>query len=132
MCRPDFGLDARATGKSSILQRLPHRAVAAAVAGRFDLFVGDSADIGPASEELTEMSFLIAPCRDFDGAVDGRIRIDDAGGFKRVDDTERPVEPACEILTLKMRSREQFRSRLCTAAQHVADAVDLGSKQCLG
>jgi len=46
------------------------------------------------------MSFLIAPCRDFDGAVDGRIGIDRAGGFERIDDAERAVEPACEILAL--------------------------------
>ena len=76
------------------------------------------------------MSFLIAPCRDFDGAVDGRIGIDHARGFERVDDAEWAVEPACEILAFKIRSGEQFWSCLCTAAEHVADAVDHGGKRC--
>jgi hypothetical protein len=127
----DSGFDARAAGKTSVLQRLAHRALAAAVARCVDLFVGDSADIGPASEELAEMSFLIAPRRDFDGA-DGRIGIDHAGGFERIDDSERAVQPASEILALKMRPGEQFRSCLCAGTQHVADAVDLGSKGSFG
>ncbi|OIQ66827.1 hypothetical protein GALL_515990 [mine drainage metagenome] len=78
------------------------------------------------------MSFLVAPCRDFNGAVGVRIGVDDAGGFKRVDDAERPIEPAREILALKMRSGQQFRSGPCTRAEYVADAVDRSSKPRLG
>ena len=51
--------------------------------------------------------------------------------FERVDDAKRAVEPAGVVLAFQMRTREQFCARLGAAAQHVADAVDDGSKPCL-
>jgi hypothetical protein len=78
------------------------------------------------------MPFLIAPCRDFDGAVCVRIRIDDAGGFERIHHAKRPIEPAREILAFEMRSGQQFRSGFLTGAEYIADAVDIGGKRCLG
>ena len=68
------------------------------------------ADIGPGAEEMAEMSFLVAPGRDLDGAGGVRIGIDDAGGFERIDDAERPIEPARVILAFEMRAGQQFRS----------------------
>ena len=58
------------------------------------------------------MSFLVAPRCDFDGAVDFRIRIDDAGGFERIDDAQRTIEPAGIILAFEMRAGQQFCSGL--------------------
>ena len=78
------------------------------------------------------MAFLVAPCRDLDGAVDIRIGIDDAGGFERIDDAERSIEPARVVLAFEMRARQQFRPGFRAGAEHVADAVDLGRKACLG
>ena len=77
------------------------------------------------------MSFLIAPGRDLDGAVDARIGIDDAGGFERIDDAERAIEPARKILAFEMRAGQQFRSGFRAGAEHIADAVDLGVEPCL-
>ena len=78
------------------------------------------------------MSFLVAPCRDFDGAVDVRIGIDHARGFERIDDAERPIEPAGKILAFEMRARQQLRSGFRAGAEHIADAVDLGGEPCFG
>ena len=78
------------------------------------------------------MSFLVAPCRDFNGAVDVRVGIDDAGGFERIDDAERPIEPASEILAFEMRAGQQFRSGFRAGADDIADAVDFGGKSGLG
>jgi hypothetical protein len=84
------------------------------------------------AEEMTEMSFLIAPGRDLDGAGGARIWIDDAGSFERIDHAERPIEPARVILALEMRTGQKFRSGFRGCAEHIADAVDLGVKSCLG
>ena len=76
---PAFGLRARPAGKTHLAQRLPHGPAAAAVARGVDVRFGDAADIGPAAEEIAEMAFLVAPCRDFDGAADARVGIDARG-----------------------------------------------------
>ena len=78
------------------------------------------------------MAFLVAPGRDFDGAVDVRIAIDDAGGFERIDDAERSIEPARVVLAFEMRARQQFRPGFGAGADDVADAVDLAGKSSLG
>ena len=106
--------------------------VAVAVARGVDIGFGDRADIGPAAEETAEMSFLVAPGCDFDRAVDIRIGIDDAGGFERIDDAERPIEPARIVLAFQMRAGQQFRSGFRAGAEDIADAVDLGREACLG
>jgi tripartite-type tricarboxylate transporter receptor subunit TctC len=46
----------------------------------------DTADVGSAAEHMAEMSFLIAPRSNFDGAPPGRIGIDDTGSFEGIDD----------------------------------------------
>ena len=132
ICRAAFGLRARPAGKARVAQGLAHGPAAVAVARGVDIGLGDAADIGAAAEEAAEMAFLVAPGRDFDGAVDVRIGIDDAGGFERIDDAERPIEPAGVILAFEMRARQQFRSGFRAGAEHVADAVDLGRKAGLG
>ena len=129
---PAFGRGARPAGKPGLAQGVAHGPAAVAVARGVDLRLGDAADIGPAAEEAAEMAFLVAPCRDLDGAVDVRIGIDDAGGFERIDDAERPIEPARKILAFEMRARQQFRSGFRAGAEHVADAVDLGGEPGLG
>ena len=78
------------------------------------------------------MPFLVAPCRDFDGAVGVRVGIDNSGGFEGIDDAKRPIEPAGEILAFEMRSGQQFRPGFCTRAEHIADAVDRGGEPRLG
>ena len=78
------------------------------------------------------MSFLIAPCCDFNGAIDARIGIDYAGGLQGIDDAKRPIEPARKILAFEMRAGQQFRSGFRACTKYVADAVDLGGKQCFG
>ena len=55
-----------------------------------------------------------------------------AGGFERIDDAKRPIEPARVVLAFEMRSGQQFRSGLCAGAEHIADAVDLGGEAGLG
>ena len=60
-------------GETDLAQRVAHGSAAAAVARGVDVGLGDAADIGPAAEETAEMSFLVAPRRDFDGAVDVRV-----------------------------------------------------------
>src|SRR5207247_2133184 len=84
---------ARPAGKTYVAQGLPHGPVAVAVPCGVDVRLGHAADVRPAAKETAEMSFLIAPCRDFDGAVCVRIRIDDAGGFERIHNAKRPIEP---------------------------------------
>ena len=127
-----FDVDACPAGESSLAQRIAHGLAAAAVARRIDIRLRDTADIGPAAEEAAEMSFLVAPGCDFDSAAGIGIGIDDPGRFERVDDAERPIEPAGIVLAFEMRSRQQFRSRLGTGAEHVANAVDLGRQPGFG
>ena len=57
---------------------------------------------------MAEVSFLIAPCSDFDSAFYARIGIDHARGFKGIDDAKRPIEPARVILAFKVRPGQQF------------------------
>src|SRR4051812_19065991 len=95
---PVFGLRAWPAGKTHLAQSLAHAAAAGAIAGSVDIGLGYTANIGPAAKETAEMSFLIAPRRDFDGAVCVRVGIDDAGGFKGKHDAKRTVEPAREVL----------------------------------
>jgi len=64
----------------------PNELRAPAVGGR----IGDGGWIGEKPREL-------------DGAFGVRIGIDDAGGFQRIDDAKRPVEPARVILAFEMR-----------------------------
>src|SRR5450759_5907467 len=104
---PGFGRDAGAAGKTHIAQGLAHGPAAGAVARGIDVRVGYTANIGSAAQEMAEMSFLVAPCCDFDGALDARLGIDHAGGFEGVDDAERSIEPAGEILTFEVGSGQQ-------------------------
>ena len=60
---------ARPAGETGLAQRIAHRLAAGAVARGVDIGFGDAADIGAAAEETAEMAFLVAPGRDFDGAV---------------------------------------------------------------
>jgi hypothetical protein len=80
---------------------LAHSPAAGAVACGVDVRVGYTANIGSAAQEMAEMSFLIAPCCDFDGAFHARIGIDHAGGFEGIDDAKRSIEPARKILTFE-------------------------------
>ena len=82
---PEFGRDARPAGKADLAQRFTHGLAAVAVAGGVDFRFADGTDIGPAAEKTAEMAFLVAPCCDLDCAMNVRIRIDDAGGFERID-----------------------------------------------
>jgi hypothetical protein len=102
-----LGLCARTAGQA----RLPQGAVAALVARGVNACLGHLADVRPAAEKVTKMSFLIALCRNFNGAVDSWIGIDEACGFERIDDAKRPVQPAGEVLAFQMRPRQQFASR---------------------
>ena len=128
---PAFGRGARAAGKTHLVQRFPHGSVAVAIARGVDVIIGDSANVGPAAKERAEMSFFIAPCRNFDGAVDVRVGIDNSGGLKGIHDAERPIEPAGEILAFEMRPGQQFRSGVCAGAEHIADAIDRNREPCL-
>ncbi len=121
---PAFCRRARPASQTHIAQGVPHGPAAAAVARRVDVRVGYTANIGSAAQEMAEMSFLIAPCSDFDSAFCARIGIDHAGGFKGIDDAKRPIEPARVILAFKVRPGQQFCSGFCAGAEHVADAVD--------
>ena len=99
---PGFAPRTGAAGEISLAQRVTHALAAVAVGCRVDIGVGDAADIGAAAEEVSEMSFLIAPGRNFYRAVCARLGIDDAGGLERIDDAERPIEPACVVLAFQM------------------------------
>ena len=100
-----FGGEARAPGKAGVAQRLTHGAAAGAIARCIDIGFGHGACVGAAAEETAEMTFLVAPCGDFDRAVDAGIAVDDARGFQRIDHAERPIEPACMVLAFEMRAR---------------------------
>src|SRR5690242_21741211 len=93
---------AGAAGEISLAQRVAHALAVVAIACRVDIGFGDAADIRAAAKEVPEMAFLIAPGRKLDRAVYVLIGIDDAGGFERIDHTERPIEPACMVLTFQM------------------------------
>src|SRR3954467_2250111 len=121
-----FSRYARPTGKPHIAQGLTHGPAASAVARGVDVRLSHVTHIGSAAEEMTEMSFLIAPRRDFDGAPLGRIGIDDAGGLEGIDHAKRPIEPARVILALEMRPGQPLWPGLCADAEDVADAVDRG------
>ena len=129
---PAFALRAGAAGESGFAQRIAHGLAAVAVARLVDIGFGDAADIGAAAEEVSEMPFLVAPGRNFDGAIYIRIAIDDAGGFERIDHAERSIEPACVVLAFQMRPRQQFQPRLRAGAEDVADAVDLAREAGVG
>src|SRR5258708_19501245 len=100
--RRAVGTNAGPAGKTDIVQYGAHGPAAGAVAGGVDNRVGYIANVRPAAQEASEMSFFIAPSRDLDGTFYGRIGIDDAGGFERIDHAERPIEPARVILAFEM------------------------------
>ena len=129
---PAFGRDARPAGKADLAQRFTHGLAVVAVAGGVDIRFGDGTDIGPAAEKTAEMAFLVAPCCDLDRAMNVRIRIDDAGGFERIDHAERSIEPARIVLAFQMRARQQFRPGLRAGSDDVADAVDFAREVRLG
>jgi len=104
-----LGLRARTAGKACLAERVAHGSVAVAVARGIDVALGHATDVGSAAQEAAEMTFLVAPRRDFDGAFDARVGIDDSGGLQRIDDAQRAIEPARVILAFEMRSRQQFR-----------------------
>jgi hypothetical protein len=74
------------------------------------------------------MAFLVAPRRDLDGAFDIGIGIEHAGGFQRIDDAKRPIEPARIVLAFEMGACQQLRSGFCASAEYVADTVDGGGE----
>src|SRR4051794_19047117 len=121
-------LAAGAAGKPDTLQSLAHAAVCVAIARGIDLGLAQGPDIRAAAEEAAKMAFLVAPGGDFDSALGGGIWIEHAGGFQRVDDPERPIEPASIVLALQVRAREQFWPGLGAGAEHISDAVDFGCK----
>src|SRR5712664_1647904 len=128
---PAISLRARPAGKTHGGQGFPHGAAAVAVACGVDVIIGYAANVRSAAKKRAEMSFLVAPCRDFDGAVYVRVGIDHAGGFERIDDAKRPIEPARVILAFEMRPGQQFWSGFRGCAKDVADAVDRSSEACL-
>jgi hypothetical protein len=65
---PAFCPGARPAGKTDVAQRVPHGSAAAAIACRVDVSFGDTVNVGSAAEEASEMSFLVAPNSDFNGA----------------------------------------------------------------
>ena len=116
---PAFGAHARTAGEAHAIKCLAHGACAVAVARGVDIGLGDGADVRPAAEETAEMSFLIAPCRDFDRAAKVGVGIDDAGGLQRIDDAKRPIEPARIILAFEMRAGQQLSVRIsCLSRSH--------------
>src|SRR5439155_4163845 len=121
---PAFSFRPGPAAKAHVAQGLPHGSAAVTVACGVDVRLGHAADVRPAAKETAEMSFLVAPCRNFDGAVCVRIRIDDAGGFERIHDAKRPIEPAREILTFEMRS-EHKRSE-----EHTSELQSRGHLVC--
>jgi hypothetical protein len=82
---PRFSRYARAAGKTRFKQGLAQGATTGAVARGVDFRFGHAADVGSAAEHMAEMSFLITPGSDFDGASPGRLGIDDAGRFECID-----------------------------------------------
>src|SRR5487761_2646392 len=128
---PACGRRARPAGKTRVALG-SEQGASAAVARGVDVRVGDGADIGSAAEERTEMPFLVAPCRDFNGAIGVRVEVENSGGFQRINDTKRPIEPAGIILAFEMRAGQQFRPGFCACAEHIADAVDCGGEVRLG
>ena len=78
------------------------------------------------------MSFLIAPGRDLNSAVEVRVGIEKAGGFEGIDDAKRSIEPARVILTFEMRPGQQPGPGFRACAEHIADAVDRSSQPCFG
>ena len=103
---PAFGHCAWAACKTHVAQRLAHGFSTGAVACGVDIGLGDAADIRSAAKETSEMSFLVAPCRNFNGAVCAQIEIDHAGGLEGIDDAKRPIEPAGVVLAFEMRARQ--------------------------
>src|SRR5665213_86270 len=129
---PGFSGRAQPAGETGIAQGVPHGSAAAAVTCGIDVGIGDGADVRPAAEEVAEMSFFVAPRRDFDGAAYAWVGIDDASGFEGINNAERPIEPACKILAFEMRPRQQFRPGFRTGSNHVADAIDRSGEARLG
>jgi hypothetical protein len=127
-----FSLHAPPSGKTHVAQRFPHGSIVVAIACGVDVRLGHAADIRPAAEKAAEMAFLIAPCRDFNGAIGVRIGIDNAGRFEGIYDAKRPIKPAGEILAFEMRPGQQFWSGFRACAEYIADAVDISSEPCLG
>ena len=125
---PAFDADAWPARKPDLTQGVAHGATAGTVTRGVDLGFGHTADIGPAAEETSKMSFLVAPRRDLDGAFDIGIGIEHAGGFQRIDDAKRPVEPARIVLAFEMGAGQQIRSGPCAGAEQIADAVDGGGE----
>ena len=70
-----FGRYARPAGKPHIAQGLTHGPAAGAIARGVDVRLSHATNIGSAAEEVTEMSFLIAPRCDLDGAPSGRSEL---------------------------------------------------------
>jgi len=129
---PDLAPQARPAGEARVQKRLPHGALAAAVASLVDFCLRQIADIRSATEELAKMPFLVTPGGDFDRALGGGVGIDHARCFKGIDHAKWSIEPAGEILAFEMRAGEQFRSRFAACAQHVTNAVDFGGEAGLG
>src|ERR1700722_7129168 len=125
---PGRVIDARTSGETDLAQGVAHASIVVAVARGVDIGFGGGADVRPAAEETAEMSFFVAPSRDFDGAVGIVVGIDDAGGFEGIDHAKRSIEPAREILALEVRAGQQLWSRSCAGAEHIADAVDFGAE----
>ncbi len=92
---PAFGPGARPAGKAGLAQGLPHGLAAGAVARGIDLRLGDgprhrTGCRGNCRNGLPRRTMTRLRRR----RRYARIGIDDAGGLQRIDDAERPIEPA--------------------------------------
>src|SRR5258708_37083169 len=105
---PAFGTNAGPAGKTDIVQYVAHGPAAGAVAGGVDNRVGYIANVRPAAQETSEVPFLVAPCRDFDGACGGRVRIGSPGRVQRLYHAERATQPAPGILGSPEVARHEF------------------------
>ena len=124
--------DARTPGEPHLGKCIAHGATAGAVARSVDVGFGHLADIGARAEKMAEMSLLVAPAGNLDGALHGGIRVENPRGLERVDDAERAIEPAGVVLALQVRTGQQFRPGLGAGSENVADAVDRPGELGLG
>src|ERR1700722_5245063 len=125
-------LEARAARIARLLQCITHRMAVCAVARIVDLGFTNIADERPTAEIAAEMALLIAKCNDVNtDTVHRRILAQRACGFEGVDYPQRAVEPARLVLTLDVRTRENYAAR-AVSPEHIGDAVDLRIESSFG
>jgi hypothetical protein len=132
MCWPGSAITQRQAGKPRIAQGFGHALTAGAITRGVDIRFRHATGIGSGAEKVTEMTFLVAPCCDLDGAICARIRVDDTRGFECIDDTKRAIEPAGVTLAFEMRAGQQLRSGSLAGSDDVADAIDRAGQPRLG